>query len=73
MKELSDSNLELVHQRALKIYKARKSASEADDLDGAIVLAIFAILNPENDGLTEEEVQEAFTAYKNFALKKILN
>lgn len=76
--ELTDESMEKLNDRARNIYAKLKrdeaiKGSDEDVLDSAIVLGIFAVFNPKNIPMSEDQIQEVFAAYKNWIRKRVFN
>lgn len=76
--EITDAKLSELNERARIVYARLKTSGEikgSDDdiLDSAIVLSIFAIFNPENIPMSEEQIQTVFTAYQGWIAKTVFN
>jgi hypothetical protein len=76
--ELDDKSMELLNERARTIYARLKAdgtinGSNDDILDSAIVLGIFAVFNPKNIPMTEEQIQTVFDAYTNWIRRRVFN
>ena len=77
--ELTDKSMEELNTRARTIYARLKQddkfkdSSSDDILDSAIVLGIFAVFNPKNIPMSEEQIQTVFSAYKNWIQRRVFN
>jgi hypothetical protein len=76
--EMTDEGMVQLNERARIIYarlKADKTINGSDDdiLDSAIVLSIFAVFNPKNIPMSEEQIQTVFSAYQNWIRKTVFN
>lgn len=76
--ELTDESMEQLNDRARNIYAKLKrdatiNGSDEDVLDSAIVLGIFAVFNPKNIPMTEDQIQTVFSAYQNWIRKRVFN
>jgi hypothetical protein len=70
----NDQDLAKITDRVVTIFpvlKADNAAkhSDAELADEAIVLAIFAVFNPENLPMEEKDIATLFKAYKLYLLK----
>jgi hypothetical protein len=76
--EMTDEGMVQLNERARTIYarlKADKTINGSDDdiLDSAIVLGIFAVFNPKNIPMSEEQIQTVFSAYQKWVAKTVFN
>lgn len=76
--ELTDESMEKLNDTARTVYARLKkqgsiNGSEDDILDSAIVLSIFAVFNPKNIPMTEEQIQTVFSAYKGWIQRRVFN
>lgn len=76
--ELDDKSMEELNDRARTIYARLKTQGtikgpDEDILDSAIVLGIFAVFNPKNIPMSEDQIQTVFSAYQNWIRKRVFN
>ncbi len=76
--EITDAKLSELNERARIVYARLKTSgavkgSDDDILDSAIVLSIFAIFNPENIPMSEEQIHTVFSAYQGWIAKTVFN
>lgn len=76
--ELDDQSMEKLNETARSLYAKLKrdgtiKGSDDDILDSAIVLGIFAVFNPKNIPMSEDQIQTVFSAYQNWIRKRIFN
>lgn len=71
MKEINDSNLEMLHEHSQKVFLKNKTSERPLSLEEAVVLSIFYVFSPDNSPMSEDEVQTIFSAYQQFLSKKL--
>lgn len=71
MKEITNEKLETLEKKAHQIYERENKLDPQFDFHMAVVLGIFAVFNPENAPMEEDDIQDIFTAYLKFADAKL--
>lgn len=71
--EFGDHDMQLLHDRSNRIFNYLKKTQPEKEvsLDEAIVLGIFALFNPDNLPMSEENIQTLFSAYHTWLEKKV--
>lgn len=76
--ELDDQSMEKLNETARSIFVRMKkegtvNGSDDDILDSAIVLGIFAVFNPENVPMPEEQIQTVWESYQDWIRRHMFN
>lgn len=69
LREVSDQEMIQIHKRAILILQNLKNQDDKPEeitMEMAVILAIFAVLNPENLPISDPDMEVLFHSYYEF-------